>query len=98
MSQERHLPMTNATLEIENLELQATVDSQEELITRITEDLRTVQKTRDFSAEVEILERDQQCMDYREQLDGKELTISHLKNELIGSQVITEEVYKKYEG
>lgn len=89
---------TTATLEIENIELQATVDSQEELITRISEDLRNVHYDRDFIAEIEILDREQQNMDLKEQLAGKEITIQHLKNELVGSSNITEEVYKKYEG
>lgn len=88
---------TTATLEIENLELQATVDSQEELINRISEDLRNVHKARDFTAEVEILGREQQCMDLKEQVEGKDLTIQHLKNELTTSQQNIEEVYKKYE-
>lgn len=88
---------TTATLEIENIELQATVDSQEELINRITEDLRNVHNERDFIAEIEILDREQQNMDLKEQLSGKEITIEHLKNELITSNNITEEVYKKYE-
>ena len=89
--------LTSATLEIENLELQATVDSQEELISRISEDLKNVHRERDFTAEVEILGREQQCMDLKEQLEGKELTISHLKNELVSSQKNMEEIYKKHE-
>ena len=92
-----HNTPTTAGLEIENLELQATVSSQEELISQLAEDLRNVRKSRDFTAEVEILQREQQCMDLKEQLEGKELTILHLKNELVQAQSVTEEVYKKYE-
>lgn len=92
-----HQTPTTAGLEIENLELQATVSSQEELISQLAEDLRNVRKSRDFTAEVEILQREQQCMDLKEQLEGKELTVLHLKNELVQAQSVTEEVYKKYE-
>ena len=89
--------ITSVSLEIENIELQATVDSQGELITRITEDLNNVQRARDYTSEIEIMGREQICMDLKEQLEGKELTIQHLKNELASSQSITEEVYKKYQ-
>lgn len=85
-------------LEIENIELQATVDSQEELINRISDDLRNVHHDRDFIAEMEILDRNQQCIDLREQLSDKESTIQFLKGELLQSSNLTEEVYKKYEG
>ena len=85
-------------LEIENIELQATVDSQEELINRISDDLRNVHHDRDFVAEMEILDRNQQCIDLREQLSDKDSTIQFLKGELVQSSNLTEEVYKKYEG
>ena len=84
-------------LEIENIELQATVDSQEELINRISDDLRNVHHDRDFIAEMEILDRNQQNMDLREQLTDKESTIQFLKTELVQASGLTEEVYKKYE-
>jgi len=89
--------MSAAALEIENIELQATVDSQEELINRISEDLRNVHQDRDFVAEMETLDRNQQCMDLREEVAGKEITIQFLKGELVQSSNLTEEVYKKYE-
>jgi len=88
----------SASQEIEILELQATVESQEDLIMRITEDLRNVQKTRDFTAEVEILGREQKCMELQEQVDGKSMTIQHLKDELGSSQKVIDEVYRKYDG
>merc|ERR1712061_877733 len=88
----------SASQEIEILELQATVESQEDLIMRITEDLRNVQKTRDFTAEVEILGREQKCMELQEQVDGKSMTIQHLKDELGSSQKFIDEVYRKYDG
>ena len=84
-------------LEIENIELQATVDSQEELINRISDDLRNVHHDRDFIAEMEILDRNQQCIDLKEQLGDKDSTIQFLKGELVQSSSLTEEVYKKYE-
>lgn len=87
----------SASQEIEILELQATVESQEDLIMRITEDLRNVQKTRDFTAEVEILGREQKCMELQEQVDGKSMTIQHLKDELGSSQKVIDEVYRKYD-
>ena len=61
-------------------------------------ELRTRDRERDFTAEVEILGREQQCMDLQEQVEGKDLTIAHLKNELLAAQKNTEEIYKKYEG
>lgn len=88
---------TNTTLEISNMELQATVESQEELINRMAEDLRNVQRERDFTTEVEILGRDQQCMDLKEEIQGKDMTISYLKTELVVSQNNIEEIFKKYE-
>ena len=88
---------TAVALEIENLELQATVESQEEMLNRMKEDMKNYGHFQDRRSEILALDRDQELMDLKEELQTRDLTLQQYRDELIGSQNALEDVYKKYE-
>eukprot|EP00112_Aurelia_sp_Birch-Aquarium-sp1_P002420 Seg1268.7 transcript_id=Seg1268.7/GoldUCD/mRNA.D3Y31 product="hypothetical protein" protein_id=Seg1268.7/GoldUCD/D3Y31 len=89
-------PKTAVRLEIENLELLATVESQESMIKSMKEDIQHY-GSGDRRSEIQALGQEQQIMDLEQALRSKDLTVQQLKEELNGSQRAVEDVYRKYE-
>ena len=87
---------TAVRLEIENLELLATVESQEGMIRSMKEDIKRY-GFGDQKSDIRALGREQQIMDLEQALRSKELTLQQLKEELVTSQRCVEDIYRKYE-
>ena len=87
---------TAVRLEIENLELLATVESQEGMIKSMKEDIKNY-SFGDRRQEIRTIGHEQQIMDFEQALRSKDLTLQQLKEELITSQRAVEDVYRKYE-
>ena len=91
------VPKTAVRLEIENLELLATVESQEDMIKSMKDDMKLYGGFHDRRDELKALSQDQHIMDLEQSLRSKDLTIQQMKDELTGSQRAVEDVYRKYE-
>ena len=87
---------TAVRLEIENLELLATVESQEGIIRSMKEDMKRY-GFGDRKSDIRALGHEQQIMDLEQALRGKEVTLQQLKEELVTSQRGVEDIYRKYE-
>ena len=87
---------TAVRLEIENLELLATVESQEGMIRSMKEDMKRF-GFGDRRSDIRALGHEQQVMDLEQALKSKDLTLQQLKEELVISQRGVEDMHRKYE-
>ena len=87
---------TAVRLEIENLELLATVESQEGMIKSMKEDMKNYGYG-DRKRDIRALGHEQKIMDLEQGLRSKDLTLKQLKEELLVSQRGIEDMYRKYE-
>ena len=87
---------TAVRLEIENLELLATVESQEGMIKSMKEDMKRY-GFGDRKSDIRALGHEQQIMDLEQSLRSKDLTLQQMKEELVMSQRGIEDMYRKYE-
>lgn len=87
---------TAVRLEIENLELLATVESQEGMIKSMKEDMKNY-GFGDRKKDIRALGHEQQIMDLEQALRSKDLTLQQMKDELMVSQRASEDMYRKYD-
>ena len=87
---------TAVRLEIENLELLATVESQEGMIKSMKEDMKNY-GFGDRKKDIRAIGHEQQIMDLEQALRSKDLTLQQMKDELIVSQHASEDMYRKYD-